>query len=138
MSGDWQGALWAIVNGAGRWWDIVVGVIALSGAMALFVKLILYHPLDMLVISRVVIGIGLLLAFYSTLNSGWLKISWALLVIGCFMSTVLIVTGWCHRADKSTTAGGDVLRWLGRMARTTFQQERLHDQSPSFLRRRSR
>lgn len=99
----WQDALWAIPNYCGHWWDVVVGVVAIVVAVVLYLKLILNHPFDALLVTRALGGLGLLCAFANIFNSGWLKIALGLMVLGYAGSILLIVTEWCSRADRSLT-----------------------------------
>lgn len=122
---NWQNALWAVVNSAGPWWDIVIGIIALVTAVGLFVTLILGHEFDLVVASRSIIGLGLFATFCNIFNSGWLKIGTALIVLGLCLTYLLIATDWCNRSDKSVTLGSAMWRGMGRLFRHVYHQEKV-------------
>jgi hypothetical protein len=100
---NWQDLLWRLPNHFGYWWEIGVSSIALFTALLLFLKLIMGHAFDAILFARSVVGLGLVMVGMTPLNSGWNRISVAVLVVGLFISTILIVTGWCDREDKSLT-----------------------------------
>lgn len=114
----WQDALWAIPNYCGHWWDVIIGVVAIVVAVVLYLKLILNHPFNALLVTRALGGLGLLCAFANIFNSGWLKIALGLMVLGYAGSILLIVTEWCSRANQAQTIPralwGLITRFLGR------------------------
>lgn len=98
----WQEVLWAFPNSFGFWWDATWGMLALIASLILFVKLILNHPFDALLVARSIMAFGLFLVACSAINSGWQRYVPMFFAIGGFMSTVLLATGWCERKNKST------------------------------------
>lgn len=120
----WQTALWDMVNACGRWWDIVVGLIALLSALILFLKLLLNERFGAMFLARFLTGVGLLATIFIPLNSGWTKIALALLVAGCTLSILLTATGWSHRAVRLTTVFGVLGHWVYGHVVTAFVLDR--------------
>ena len=115
----WQEVLWAFPNSFGYWWDATWGVMALAAALIMFVKLILNHPFDALLIARSIMAFGLFLVACSAINSGWQRYVPMFFAVGGFMSTMLLATGWCERKNKSTTMLRAILAWLLRSKRSS-------------------
>ena len=108
----WQEVLWAFPNSFGFWWDATWGVMALTAALIMFVKLILNHPFDALLVARSIMAFGLFLVACSAINSGWQRYVPMFFAVGGFMSTVLLATGWCERKNKSTTMLRAAMAWF--------------------------
>lgn len=116
----WQDALWAFVNGCGRWWDVVFAVIAVIASVGLFVIVILRQRFSMLLLSRSLVALGLLLSGMIPLNSGWTKISLALLILGCSLSTFLLSTRWHKREHPGLEVRQEFGDWLYRTVAATL------------------
>lgn len=121
---NWQDVLWAIPNSFGPHWDVFFGMLAVITAVVGFLKLIMNHPFNALLVSRVIIYGGYLLVGAMMLNSGWTKIAIGVLVSGGFFTTMLIVSGWCERKDQSETLLGALGRWLYTQLSAIFWPDR--------------
>ena len=108
----WQEVLWAFPNSFGFWWGATWGALALIASLIMFVKLILNHPFDALLVARSIMAFGLFLVACSAFNSGWQPYVPMFFAVGGFMSTVLLATGWCERKNKSTTMARAFILWL--------------------------
>lgn len=108
----WQDFLWALPNSMGSWWDIIWGVLALAASIIMFVKMILHHPFDALLVARSILAFGLFLVALSAVNSGWQRYVPAMFALGGFMTSMLLVTDWCNRKDKSVNLWDALVRWL--------------------------
>lgn len=108
---SWQDALWYLPNAAGCWWDVSIGALAIITAFIGFAKLILNHRFDALLVARSLVYGGFFLIGANMFNTGWTKYAMAVLVMGGFLSTMLIVTNWCDRPDKNLTIPRALWRW---------------------------
>lgn len=109
---NWPILLWGITSQP--WWNIVISLLAATTAVVSFAKMILRHPVDALLIARSIVNIGLLGVAYSILTSGALKIGLFFIVVGLAMSTFLLLTDWCHRANPWRDMVHFLARPLGR------------------------
>lgn len=98
----WQEVLWAFPNSFGFWWDATWGLMALVAALIMFVKMILNHPFDALLVARSILAFGLFLVACSAINSGWQRYVPMFFAVGGFMSAMLLATNWCERKNRST------------------------------------
>lgn len=110
---SWQDILTSVPDRMGWAWFAVWGALALAAAAIMFVHLIKDEPFSALLVSRVLLGIALLLIPLSALQPGWQPWINAFLATGGLLSSVLIATNWCNRPDQSLSMGRAVLRWIG-------------------------
>ena len=121
----WQDLIWSIVNSCGRWWDVVVAVIAGVTAFSIFFRSIMgHHKIDAVFVARTTVGVSLVLATAVLFNSGWTKPALGLMVIGIAFSQFLISIDWCGRADQKTTLLVAGMRLLGRLISHAVHGER--------------
>jgi len=114
---SWQELLWAIPSGMGWRWYALWGAVAFVAASIMFFTMILRHEFSALLVSRVVLGLGLVLIPLCTIQSGWQPYVPAFYAVGGLLSALLIATGWCNRTDRSLTVTAALWRWArGRIA----------------------
>lgn len=112
---SWQDLLAIPPDQLGWGWSAVWGVMGLVASMVMFLTMILHHPFSALLVSRVILGLGLLLLGLKMLQPGWGPYVDACYAVGGLLSSLLIATGWCNREDQSVPMWRAVLRWtLGR------------------------
>lgn len=95
-----QDALWIVPNALGPLWWIIASVLGWTGALLMFLYLIMNQQWSGLLLSRILIAAGLVCFGMAPLNSGW--IPWGVMISsigGCYVS-FLIATDWCHRENK--------------------------------------
>ena len=109
---SWQDLLTALPERMGWVWFAGWGVIALTAAAIMFVKLIVNEPFSALLVSRALLGIGLLLIPLSALQPGWQPWINVFYALGGFGSAVLIATNWFHREDQTVTISRAIGRWI--------------------------
>lgn len=110
----WQEVLWALPNSLGFWWDATWGLMALVASLIMFIKLILHHPFDAVLVSRSILAFGLFLIACSAIQSGWQRYVPMFFALGGFLSSVLLATDWCNRKNKSTTLVRAAIMWVFR------------------------
>ena len=109
---SWQDILTALPDRMGWLWFALWGALALTAAAIMFVHLIKDEPFSALLVSRVLLGIGLLLIPLSALQPGWQPWINAFLATGGLLSSTLIATNWCNRPDQSVTMSKAIGRWI--------------------------
>lgn len=110
----WQEVLTALPTQMGWTWFVLWGALALVAAAIMFTKMIVNEPFSALLVSRALLGIGLVMIPLSALQPGWQPWINAFYAVGGFLSSVLIATGWCNREDHSLTMTRAFARWIGR------------------------
>lgn len=110
---SWQDVLTTLPNEMGWMWFALWGVLALVAAAIMFVHMIKDEPFSALLVSRVLLGIGLLLIPLSALQPGWQPWINTFFASGALLSSVLISTNWCNRPDKSLSMWRAIGRWIG-------------------------
>lgn len=109
---SWQDVLTALPDRMGWTWFALWGALALGAAALMFVHLIKDEPFSALLISRVLLGIGLLMIPLSALQPGWQPWINVFFASGGLLSSVLISTNWCNRPDKSVSMLRAIARWI--------------------------
>ena len=109
---SWQDVLTYIPVRMGWLWFALWGTFALAAAAIMFVHMIKDEPFSALLVSRVLLGIGLLLVPLSILQPGWQPWVDAFFALGGFLSASLIATNWCNRPDKSVGMARAIGRWI--------------------------
>lgn len=109
-----------IPTALGNWWWLLCSVFALPAAVIMLVKMVLNHPLDALLVARIVIVGSLVMFGLSPLNSGWTPWACLLASFGGFMAAVLLATGWCQRANQDEWLVPALWRYVIRSIRSAF------------------
>lgn len=108
---SWQDLLAIPPDFFGWGWSVVWGVMGLVASVIMFLTMILHHPFSALLVSRVILGFGLLLMGLNVLQPGWAPYVFACYAVGGLMSSLLIATNWCNREDQSVPMWRAVSRW---------------------------
>lgn len=109
---SWQEVLTALPDRMAWAWFALWGLLALAAAAIMFVHLIKDEPFSALLVSRVLLGIGLLLIPLSALQPGWQPWINVFFASGGLLSSVLIATNWCNRPDQSVSMIRAIGRWV--------------------------
>lgn len=109
---NWQEVLLALPTQLGWIWTLTIGLISLAAAAIMFLAMILHHEFSALLVSRVVLGLGLLLQALTVLQPGWQPYANACYAVGGLLSSSLIATGWCTREDQSVPMWRAIVGWL--------------------------
>lgn len=108
----WQEVLWSLPNAMGGWWDLIWGALALVASIIMFVKMILHHPFDALLVARSLLAFGLFLVALTAINSGWQRYVPMFFSVGGFMTAMLLATDWCHNKARVKAKLSAIVEWF--------------------------
>ena len=118
-----QDVLWSLPSHLGPLWWVICTLFAGPAATMMVLYMIMRHPFNALMVSRLMI-LGSLITFaLIPLNSGWLPWGVMLASVGGLLTTFLIASHWCERAHPWR----DVLQWLQGWRHTLRPKPRLLD-----------